>query len=90
MLKLKTKGFVKFCMLMKHSLSIVNFGRFDAYFEFNLNSYDVAAGIVLVREAGGQIFDFTGGNKSIERREMLATNGLISAELLLILDEKFN
>jgi len=71
-------------------LAYVACGRFDAYFEFNLNSYDVAAGIVLVREAGGQIFDFYGGNKSIERREMVATNGLISAELLFILEEKFN
>jgi myo-inositol-1(or 4)-monophosphatase len=71
-------------------LAYVACGRFDGYFEFNLNSYDVAAGIVLVREAGGQVFDFTGGNNSIERREMLATNGLISDELLLILEEKFN
>jgi myo-inositol-1(or 4)-monophosphatase len=71
-------------------LAYVACGRFDGYFEFNLNSYDVAAGIVLVREAGGQVFDFIGGNDSIERREMLATNGLISAELLLILQEKFN
>ncbi len=71
-------------------LAYVACGRFDGYFEFNLNSYDVAAGIVLVKEAGGQVFDFTGGNNSIERREMVATNGLISAELLLILEEKFN
>lgn len=71
-------------------LAYVACGRFDGYFEFNLNSYDVAAGIVLVREAGGQVFDFTGGDNSIERREMLATNGLISDELLLILEEKFN
>jgi myo-inositol-1(or 4)-monophosphatase len=71
-------------------LAYVACGRFDGYFEFNLNSYDVAAGIVLVREAGGQIFDFSGGNNSIEKREMLATNGLISAELLLLLEEKFS
>jgi len=71
-------------------LAYVACGRFDGYFEFNLNSYDVAAGIVLVREAGGQVFDFTGGNNSIERREMVATNGFISAELLLILEKKFN
>ncbi len=71
-------------------LAYVACGRFDGYFEFNLNSYDVAAGIVLVREAGGHVFDFTGGNNSIERREMVATNGFISSELLLILDEKFN
>lgn len=71
-------------------LAYVACGRFDGYFEFNLNSYDVAAGIVLVQEAGGHVFDFSGGNKSIERREMVATNGFISAELLLILEEKFN
>jgi myo-inositol-1(or 4)-monophosphatase len=71
-------------------LAYVACGRFDGYFEFNLNSYDGAAGIVLVREAGGQVFDFTGGDNSIERREMLATNGLISNELLLILEDKFN
>ena len=71
-------------------LAYVACGRFDGYFEFNLNSYDVAAGIVLVREAGGEVFDFTGGNSSIERREMVATNGLISTELLQILEEKFN
>jgi len=71
-------------------LAYVACGRFDGYFEFNLNSYDVAAGIVLVREAGGHVFDFTGGNNSIERREMVATNGFISAELLFILEEKFN
>ncbi len=71
-------------------LAYVACGRFDGYFEFNLNSYDVAAGIVLVREAGGQVCDFSGGNNSIERREMVATNGLISTELLLILEKKFN
>ncbi|MDP3468109.1 MAG: inositol monophosphatase family protein [Daejeonella sp.] len=70
-------------------LAYVACGRFDGYFEFNLNSYDVAAGMVLVREAGGEIFDFSGGNDSIEKREMVATNGLISAELLFILEDKF-
>jgi myo-inositol-1(or 4)-monophosphatase len=38
-------------------LAYVAAGRFDGYFEYNLNSYDVAAGIVLVREAGGQVCD---------------------------------
>jgi len=70
-------------------LAYVACGRFDGYFEYNLNSYDVAAGIVLVNEAGGQVFDFSGGNNSIEKREMIATNGYISAELLKLIREKF-
>ena len=70
-------------------LAYVACGRFDGYFEFNLNSYDVAAGIVLVQEAGGQVFDFSGGNNSISKREMVATNGFISLELLQIIQEKF-
>ncbi|MFA6944805.1 MAG: inositol monophosphatase family protein [Pedobacter sp.] len=70
-------------------LAYVACGRFDGYFEFNLNSYDVAAGIVLVQEAGGQIFDFSGGNNCISKREMIATNGFISEELLQIIQQKF-
>lgn len=70
-------------------LAYVACGRFDGYFEYNLNSYDVAAGIVLVNEAGGQVFDFSGGNESILKREIIATNGNISAELLEVIGKKF-
>lgn len=70
-------------------LAYVACGRFDGYFEYNLNAYDVAAGIVLVTEAGGQVFDFDGGNEPIERREVIATNGRISAELLGIIKKEF-
>lgn len=70
-------------------LAYVACGRFDGYFEFNLNSYDVAAGIVLVKEAGGQVFDFAGGQDTIRRREIIATNSLISEELLKVIQEKF-
>lgn len=71
-------------------LAYVACGRFDGYFEYNLNSYDVAAGIVLVQEAGGQVFDFEGGNECISRREMIATNGFISNELLRVIKENFH
>ncbi len=71
-------------------LAYVACGRFDGYFEYNLNSYDVAAGIVLVTEAGGQVFDFSGGNHCISRREMIATNSHISEELLGIIKKEFN
>jgi len=71
-------------------LAYVASGRFDGYFEYNLNSYDVAAGIVLVREAGGHIFDFKGGDQCIARREIIATNGHISEEFVNIIKRYFN
>jgi len=71
-------------------LAYVAAGRFDGYFEYNLNSYDVAAGIVLVREAGGQVCDFSGGKDMIDRREVIATNGKITEEILAIIARHFN
>lgn len=71
-------------------LAYVACGRFDGYFEYNLNSYDVAAGIVLVKEAGGEVFDFSGGDNCIPNREIIATNGKISSELLEIIKHEFD
>lgn len=70
-------------------LAYVACGRFDGYFEYNLNSYDIAAGMILVTEAGGQTFDFKGGNDCFERREIIATNGRISSELLEVVKKEF-
>lgn len=70
-------------------LAYVASGRFDGYFEYNLNSYDVAAGIVLVKESGGHVFDFKGGDDCIARRQIIATNGLISEELLKVIKQHF-
>ncbi|MEJ7693288.1 inositol monophosphatase family protein [Daejeonella sp.] len=71
-------------------LAYVACGRFDGYFEYNLNSHDIAAGMVLVREAGGQTFDFKGGNDCFDRREIVATNGRISSELLDVIRKEFD
>ena len=71
-------------------LAYVACGRFDGYFEYNLNDYDIAAGIVLVREAGGEVFDFSGGFNPIEKREVIATNGKISEELITSVKFYFN
>ena len=71
-------------------LAYVACGRFDGYFEYNLNAWDVAAGIVIVKEAGGDIIDFSGGNQPIELREIVATNGYVSTELIGIINEYFN
>jgi len=70
-------------------LAYVAAGRLDAFWEFNLNPWDTAAGILLVEEAGGQVTDFTGGHFKLDSREILASNGLIHAELLGFFDDMF-
>lgn len=65
-------------------------GRFDAYFEYNLNSWDVAAGAYLVQQAGGHIMNFSGGDEFIEKREILATNAFLDEELLELMNKHFN
>ena len=71
-------------------LAYVACGRFDAFFEYNLNSYDVAGGAYLVQQAGGRIMNFSGGDEFINQREILATNGLLDAEMLEALQRNFN
>ncbi len=70
-------------------LAYVACGRFDAYFEYNLNAYDVAAGAYLVQQAGGSVMNFSGGKEFLEKREMLATNGLVTEEILLTIKKYF-
>jgi myo-inositol-1(or 4)-monophosphatase len=57
-------------------------GRFEAFYEYNLNAWDVAAGVVIVRQAGGDVVNFSGGEEILNTRELLATNGKITAEML--------
>jgi myo-inositol-1(or 4)-monophosphatase len=64
-------------------LCCVACGRYDAFWEFNLNSWDTAAGALLVQEAGGKITNFTGGPFHISSREVLASNSLIHDELMV-------
>jgi len=57
-------------------------GRYEGFWEFNLNPWDTAAGVLIVEEAGGRVTDFAGGPFQIESRETLASNGQIHDELL--------
>mgnify|MGYP002622984415 CR=1 FL=1 len=57
-------------------------GRFDGFWEYNLNPWDVAAGYLIVKEAGGKITDFSNNELSIYKRQILATNGKIHDTLL--------
>ncbi len=70
-------------------LCYVACGRVDGYWEFNLNPWDMAAGMVLVKEAGGRVTDVRGGAHWVSSDSILASNGLVHAELLQICSEIF-
>lgn len=70
-------------------LAYVAAGRMEAFWEFNLNPWDTAAGILLVEEAGGQVTDFSGKHYAIDSHEILASNGHIQAELLALFSDMF-
>jgi myo-inositol-1(or 4)-monophosphatase len=59
-------------------------GRFDAFWEFGLKSWDTAAGIVIVEEAGGRITDLEGQPYRLGGPSILATNGRVHAEVLQV------
>lgn len=63
-------------------LANVASGRYDGFWEFNLNSWDTAAGVLLVQEAEGRVTRFDGSPFRLDSREVLATNGLIHEELM--------
>ncbi|MGD0738212.1 MAG: inositol monophosphatase family protein [Terracidiphilus sp.] len=63
-------------------LAYVACGRLEAFWEFNLNPWDTAAGILLVEEAGGRVTDFAGAHYRLASDEILASNGLIHEELI--------
>lgn len=70
-------------------LAYVAAGRLDAFWEFNLNPWDTAAGVLLVEEAGGSVTGFAGGKFELNSRETLASNGLIHAELMALFADMF-
>ncbi|MCP4454631.1 MAG: inositol monophosphatase [Planctomycetes bacterium] len=62
-------------------LSYVACGRLEGFWELNLNLYDMAAGMLILREAGGRVTDFSGDTRDMPG-QLVATNGLIHEELL--------
>jgi len=62
-------------------LAWVAAGRYDGYWESHLQPWDFAAGALLVREAGGFVTDYRGGERIVERRELVAANGEIHSKL---------
>ena len=63
-------------------MAFVAAGRYDGYWERNLKPWDLAAGMVIVREAGGFVSDLNGGDKILETGDVLAANSTIQKALL--------
>jgi myo-inositol-1(or 4)-monophosphatase len=64
-------------------------GRFDGFWEFNLNPWDTAAGAVIVEEAGGKLSRFDGSPFELDSRETLASNGFVHEALVREFQEIF-
>lgn len=79
---------VKTCMSLRCDgsaaldLCAVACGRYDGYYEYGTSPWDVAAGVVIVREAGGLASDYGNGQDFFTRNEIVATNGRIHSDLL--------
>lgn len=68
-------------------LAWVACGRYDGFYEYNLNPWDVAAGAFLVQKAGGRVADFRGGKAFVFGREMVATAPGVYEEIAVIIRE---
>lgn len=78
---------VRRCGSAALDLCSVAAGRLDGYWELKLHPWDVAAGTLIVREAGGMVSDLSGTRFSIHDREILASNGRIHAMMIEVLRE---
>ena len=63
-------------------LAYVACGRYDAFYEYNLNPWDVAAGTLILQCAGGKVSDFTGGENYLYGKEIVASNGFLHDKFL--------
>jgi len=70
-------------------LAYVACGRFEVFYEYGLNAWDVAAGAFLVQQAGGTVTDFSGQDDFVFGREIVAGNTPAHGELLAVIREKF-
>lgn len=89
------KGFMKRTQDLRRlgsaaaDLAYVAAGRFEGFYEISLSPWDVAAGSFLVRQAGGQVTDFQGGDDYIFGKSLVSSNGLVHEEMLEVVREYF-
>ena len=65
-------------------------GRFEAFYEYSLSPWDVAAGAFIVQQAGGQVCDFKGENNYIFGKEIIASNKFVYQDFLNIINKIMN
>jgi myo-inositol-1(or 4)-monophosphatase len=62
-------------------------GRFEAFYEYGLHPWDIAAATIILREAGGKISDFSGNEKNLTGSEVIAASGPVYLEILEIVNK---
>ena len=87
-LMLKTQG-IRRLGSAAIDLVYVACGRFDGFYEYGLRSWDVAAGAFIVKQAGGEISDFTGGEDFIFGGEIVASNMNVYEDLMNVINNHF-
>lgn len=70
-------------------LAWISCGRIDGFWELYLKPWDMAAGVVIIREAGGRVTDFVGGKYTLAGSQILASNGSIHDEMISVLNKGF-
>lgn len=71
-------------------LAYVACGRFEVFFEYGLHPWDIAAGVIILREAGGKISDFSGSERNLNGDEIVAANMNVYPEILEIVSKFMN
>lgn len=64
-------------------------GRLEGFFEYNLHPWDVAAGAIIVQQAGGKVTDFKGGDDFLFGNQLCAANSLVHAEMLEVIRSRW-
>ena len=67
-------------------IAYVAAGRADGFFQRNLNYWDIAAGIVIVKEAGGLVTDYSGNLDYIKKKNIIVTNSYINQDLVELIN----
>lgn len=70
-------------------LAYVACGKLEGFFEYNLHPWDVAAGIIIVQQAGGKVTDFKGGDQFLFGNQFCASNTLVHQEMLEIIEPRW-
>ena len=84
----ETRGIRRFGSAALDLCYVAN-GSFGGFFEYGLNIWDIAAGICIVKEAGGTVTDFNGGQEMEKQKTILATNGLLHPPMKQYIDQYF-